>query len=236
MYLIIIFVLALSAHANHACSSNGGHKLLPLFSPLLLNDSVTYHVKGKFCTRGTSLPPTTACTPCSLTSDPKNKRISFNFSESGGGINTILEDNSYFFGFAGAGDTCFSTNTTYADQVGWYSKAASQNGSTRCDALYLGNVFDNGGCGYPIAVNYRTSDGIITGFGFNERFPVGNGQQCGWVDANIVYDMNTLRVGGNVDKYFEIFSTCTTSPLDFCTFVFPANGPCRLTPPINPAP
>ena len=234
-FLLISLVLATDhIHDSIRCSASN-RRLLPLFSPLLLNESVAYHVEGQFCIRGIGS-PTTRCTPCSLTSQPSKKRISYNFTNSGGGINTILEDNSYFFGFAGAGDVCFSTNTTYADQVGWYSKAVSQNKSTRCDALYLGNVFDNGGCGIPISVNYRTSNGIITAFAFSERYPV-EADRCGYVEASVVYDMKTLQTRGNFDKYFEIFSTCTSpSVLDFCNTLFPGTGPCTLTPPVNPPP
>lgn len=237
MLAFILALIALVLANDQIHCSIADRRELTLFSPLLLNNSVDYHIKGTFCSRGIGTPPTTRCTDCSLTSQPSKKRISFNFTESGGGINTLLHNESYFFGFAGAGDVCFATGTTYDDQVGWYSKAVSQYKSTRCDALYLGNVFDNGGCGIPISVNYRTTNGIITQFAFSERYPV-NPTFCGWVEASVVYDMRTLQIGGNLDKYFQVFSTCTNSSevLPFCDIIFPASGPCALVGDDNPEP
>jgi hypothetical protein len=232
---------------NNNHNSNSSHdKPLPLFTPFywnatphVINNTVywtqtpKYSINGTFCI---DIPGANAlCTPTSLVVDPQGNRMSYDQTASGGGMNPVMGNNSYFFAQNGLGNSCLVVNGwSFTSQIKGYLSVSSETGSTTRKARYVGLARDIGGCQYDLGVSIITTNGFITQFDFSQRYPVPAGPNgtliCYTVIASLIYDINTLTTGGNYDSWFNIPNSCSPgNGLDFCSTIYPPHSVCYPT-------
>ena len=205
---------------------------LPYFTRFNLNSSKTgYIINGTiYQNLGPSPVPTT------LVMDPKNNRMMLDLSGNGGKF-VITKDAAYIFGqpFLEACTRVIGWN--YALQVASFAELYSLPGSKTHDkSEYTGLARGFGSCLHDVSYTIRTKEkgnkgDVIFELDFAQRIPVQfspTNNTCFNALGITEYDMNTVDFTSNRDAYFQLPTSCTTNPIDYCALIYPPNNPCTV--------